>query len=133
MIDCIINYLESKIITENKFSPKLLIEYISIIKCLIANSKNNKVKDFVTKNITVLKKIVNILINPKESFNLYSSEIFLLKNKIELALGGLLKLLPNLDQESNLLIKDSEEDDGLSTNKNEKISIKKNIFYLYCT
>ena len=121
LIDCIINYLESKIITENKFSPKLLIEYISIIKCLIANSKNNKVKDFVTKNITVLKKIVNILINPKESFNLYSSEIFLLKNKIELALGGLLKLLPNLEQESNLLIKDSEEDDGLSTNKNEKI------------
>ena len=45
----------------------------------------------------------------------------MLKNKIELALGGLLKLLPNLDQESNLLIKDSEEDDGLSTNKNEKI------------
>ena len=121
LIDCIINYLESKIITENKFSPKLLIEYISIIKCLIANSKNKKVKDFVTKNITVLKKIVNILINPKESFNLYSSEIFLLKNKIELALGGLLKLLPNLEQESNLLIKDSEEDDGLSTNKNEKI------------
>ena len=121
LIECIINYLEKKIITENKFSPKLLIEYISIIKCLIANSKNKKVKDFVTKNITVLKKIVNILINPRESFNLYSSEIFLLKNKIELALGGLLKLLPNLGQESKLLIKDSEEDDELSTNKNEKI------------
>ena len=62
LIECIINYLEKKIITENKFSPKLLIEYISIIKCLIANSKNKKVKDFVTKNITVLKKIVNILL-----------------------------------------------------------------------
>ena len=120
LIDCIINYLEKNIITENKFSPKLLFEYISIIKCLIANSNNKKVKDFVFKNISVLKQIINILINPRQNFNLYSSEQFLLKNKIELALGGLLKLLPNLEQESKLLIKDYGEDD-LSMNKDEKI------------
>ena len=123
MIDCVIKYLETKCITENKFSPKLLIEYISIIKCLIANSNNNKVKEFVSKNISTLKQIINILINPRQSFNLYSSEIFLLKNKIELALGGLLNLLPNLEQESKLLIKDSGDDD-LSVNKDEKISKK---------
>ena len=120
LLDCIINYMEKKLISENKFSPKLLIEYISIIKCLIANSHNKKVKDFVTKNNSILKQIINILINPRQSSNLYSSEIFLPKNKIELALGGLLKLLPNLDQETNLLIKDSGEDD-LSTNKEQKI------------
>ena len=120
LLDCIINYLEKKIITENKFSPKLLIEYISIIKSLIANYNNEKVKKFVSKNISVLKQIINILINPGQSFNLYSSEIFLFKNKIELALGGLLKLLPNLEQDSKLLIKDSGDDD-LSLNKDEKI------------
>ena len=120
LLECIINYLEKKIITENKFSQKLLIEYISIIKSLIANSNNEKVKKFVSKNISVLKQIINILINPGQSFNLYSSEIFLFKNKIELALGGLLKLLPNLEQDSKLLIKDSGDDD-LSLNKDEKI------------
>ena len=120
LLDSTIKYMEKKLISENKFSPKLLIEYISIIKCLIANSNNKKVKDFVSKNNSTLKQIINILINPGQSFNLYSSEIFLTKNKIELALGGLLKLLPNLDQESNLLIKDSGDDD-LLTNKEQKI------------
>jgi len=86
LIDCIINYLESKIITENKFSPKLLIEYISIIKCLIANSKNNKVKDFVTKNITVLKKIVNILINKYHNIHQILNSWWLVLFLIQMAL-----------------------------------------------
>ena len=119
MIVCILEYFEAKCIRENKFSPKLLIEYISIIKCLIANSNNNKVKDFVSKNISILCQIINILINPTQNFNLYSSEKFLLKNKIELALGGLFNLLPNLEQESQLLIKNSEEDNS-SMNKDGK-------------
>ena len=123
LIDCIIKYLEKQLIIENKFSPKLLIEYISILKFIIANSNNKKVKEFISKNITTLKQIINILVDPKQSFNLFSSEIFLLKNKIECSLGGLLKLLPNLDQESKLLIKDSTDEDNL-TNKNEKTLAK---------
>ena len=130
LLDCIIKYLEKKLIQENKFSPKLLMEYISTIKCLIANSNNKKVKDFITKNISTLKKIINILIDPKQNFNLYSSEIFLLKNKIECALGGLLNLLPNLEQESKLLIKDSYDEDSL-TNKNEKILTKIYSTYIF--
>ena len=123
LIDSIINYLEKQLIVENKFSPKLLMEYISILKCLIANSNNEKVKDFISKNITTLKQIINILIDSRQISNLYSSEIFLLKNKIELALGGLLKLLPNLEQQSKLLLKGCEDEDFLP-NKNEKILTK---------
>ena len=123
LINCIINYLEKKLITDNKFSPKLLIEYISIIKCIIANSDNKKVKEFISKNISTLKQIINILIDPKQNYNLFSSEIFLLKNKIEISLGCLLKLLPNLDQESQLLLKDSINEDYLK-DKNEKTLTK---------
>ena len=123
LIDCIIKYLEKKLITENKFSPKLLIEYISIIKCIIANSENKKVKGFILKNISNLKQIINILIDAKHNYNLFSSEIFLLKNKIEISLGCLLKLLPNLDQESPLLLKDSSNEDYLN-DKNEKTLTK---------
>ena len=123
LIDCILKYLEKQLIIENKFSPKLLLEYVSIIKCIIANSDNIKVKEFVSKNISVLKQIINILIDPKQNFNLYSSELFLLKNKIEISLGCLLKLLPNLDQESPLLLKDSSNEDYLN-DKNEKTLTK---------
>ena len=129
LINCVIDYIKEELILKNNFSPKLFMEYISIFKCLIVNSDNKIVQDFLKQNIDFLIKVTQILTDPKQNNIFQTTDIIFLKNKIESSLGGLFKLLPNLTQESKLLITDINQ--NLISKNSKEIKIQKNISKFY--
>ncbi len=91
IVKYLIDYLYDNLLSEKRFSPLLLIEYIQILKCLIFNySNNDSVKQFIIEKSKEINQLLSINLS-----TFPHSIIF--KDKLEVCLSN---CIYNLDKET---------------------------------
>ena len=103
VVSSCVDYLSENLFNLERISPKLILDYVRIIKCCIKMNKTEKVKEFIENNKEKIEKLLNLRL-PNNAFSL------LFKEKIENFLAkSIMKLKENVYSEEKKNFFNQEE------------------------